>query len=58
MNEQGRLTLTENEGKYPSYEDLMILKGRVDAAVSYYETAEYPDEDVMIAILGFAPKAK
>ena len=53
-----RLTLTESENSYPKYEDLLLLKGRVDAVVSYYNAAEYPSEDVMIAILGFTPKKK
>lgn len=53
MDGQRRLSLTETESKYPQYEDLLMLKARVDATADYYRKTEYPQPEIMAVILGF-----
>ena len=53
MDGQRRLSLTEAESKYPQYEELLMLKARVDAAADYYGKTEYPQPEIMAVILGF-----
>lgn len=42
----------------PTYDELLLLKGRVEAAVSYYNAVDFPDANVIIAILGRESKRK